>query len=32
MTGFEPVTFRVLGGCDSHYTTPTFEIKYEHPI
>lgn len=26
MTGFDPVTFRVLGGCDSHYTTPAFSI------
>lgn len=28
MTGFDPVTFRVLGGCDSHYTTPAFEVEY----
>lgn len=24
MTGIEPVTYRVLGGCDSHYTTSAY--------
>lgn len=33
MTGIEPMTFRVLGGCDSHYTTTAsalllFNIRY----
>ena len=24
--GIEPGTFRVLGGCDNHYTTETLDI------
>ena len=27
MTGIEPMTFRVLGGCDSHYTTSAYDFK-----
>ena len=27
MTGIEPMTFRVLGGCDSHYTTSALVFK-----
>ena len=26
--GIEPGTFRVLGGCDNHYTTETDEIDF----
>ena len=26
--GIEPGTFRVLGGCDNHYTTETDEIVF----
>ena len=26
LPGLEPVTFRVLGGCDNHYTTRTTAI------
>ena len=26
--GIEPGTFRVLGGCDNHYTTETGWKKY----
>ncbi|CAG9861847.1 unnamed protein product [Phyllotreta striolata] len=29
--GIEPGTFRVLGGCDNHYTTETcYQIPHEH--
>ena len=26
--GIEPGTFRVLGGCDNHYTTETWQQGY----
>ena len=28
LAGLEPATFRVLGGCDYHYTTETTLLRY----
>ena len=28
LTGLEPATFRVLSGCDNHYTTETTLIPF----
>ena len=27
LAGLEPATFRVLGGCDNHYTTETTLLR-----
>ena len=32
LSGIEPETFRVLGGCDNHYTTETTYRKYTQLI
>ena len=28
LAGLEPATFRVLGGCDNHYTTETTLLRF----